>query len=145
MNGEDQLERALRRYRAAGPPASLEWRVLSAAQEERVEREQPSVRSPAPSQYRPRSVWPRILFPAAATALLAVTLSFLVAAERLTARASESMVFEPAPAPSETDRVVDEVLGAGTAAIVRSRRVMMSTNQPRVPDTYGVRGAEDVR
>jgi hypothetical protein len=145
MTDEDQLERTLRRYRAAGPPASLESRVLAAAGEEPVERQQTPVRSPAPSWHRQWPVWQQALFPLTATALLVATLSFLVAAGRLTERASASMVFEPAPAPPETDRVIDDMLGAGSAAFLRSQRAMRSTAQPRPPDAPGVPGAEDAR
>jgi hypothetical protein len=141
MTDEDQLERTLRRYRAAGPPASLESRVLVAAGEEPVERQQTLVLSPA----RHGPVWRRALFPLAATALLVATVSFLIAAGRLTERASASMVFEPAPAPTETDRLIDDALGAGSSAMLRRQRAMMSEVQPRPPDAPGVPGAEDVR
>jgi len=145
MTTEDLLERALRRYRAAGPPPSLESRVLEAAGEEPVEQQQPLVLSPAASRFRAEPTWRRVLFPLAATALLVATVSFLVAAGRLTARASASMVFEPAPVPTETDRQIDDLLGAGSAAFLRSQRAMMATTEPRPPDAPRLPGAEDAR
>jgi hypothetical protein len=142
MTAEDRIARALRRYRAAGPPASLESRVLAAAGEEPAERPQAFVRSPAPSSHRPWPVWRRALFPLAATALLVATVSFLVAAGRLTERASASMVFEAALAPTEIDRQIDDLLGPGAAAFLRAQRALMATTEPRPPDAPG---PEDVR
>jgi hypothetical protein len=66
----------------------------------------------------------------ATTALLITSLSFLLAAKRLTAQAAASMVFEPVPAPTETDRLEEDVLGPGSSAVLLSRRAIRSGTQP---------------
>lgn len=145
MTDDDRIERRLRRYRATGPPASLESRILAAADAEFEKRQGSPGESRAPRQRRGSFPWLGLAFPAAAAVLLVATLSLVLAADRLTARASARMVFEPAPSQAETDRLIEEVFGPGPSAVLRWRRIMMSSAPQPPPDLRLVPGTEDDR